>query len=105
MASVVWRETTVRLREGQSRVYIEVFLTARGIYPFLLHAQSMSQGRTAVLKYRNISTVDAARIRHDVKRQSSPELCLKWDHLNSNRTGSNDNYDLRKVRKQDLSRK
>lgn len=36
------------LWEGQTHSYAEVFLTARGIYPFLLPAQSMSQGQIAL---------------------------------------------------------
>lgn len=47
------------LKEGQTHSYAEVFLTAWGIYPFLLHAQSTSQGQTAVLPERHVSTDDA----------------------------------------------
>lgn len=43
-------KTTRRLKEGQTHIYVEVFLAARGIYSFLLNAQSMSQGQTRVLE-------------------------------------------------------
>lgn len=47
-------KTTRRLNEGQTHINVEVFLAARGIYSFLLNAQSMSQGQTRVsLKKKN----------------------------------------------------